>query len=74
MAVVRFRLDISPEQYLRYYQGAASQVVAMGYDGRRIRFPASRLRPFVTHDGVRGEFELEFDAQNKFIALRRRAG
>ena len=71
MPSIRFRLDISPESYLAYYQGAARNVVATGRDGRRIQFPADRLRPFVTHDGVRGEFELEFDANNKFVAMRR---
>jgi len=71
MPSIRFRLDISPESYLAYYQGAARSVIATGRDGRRIQFPADRLRPFVTHDGVRGEFELEFDANNKFVAMRR---
>jgi hypothetical protein len=71
MSVVRFRLDISPESYLAYYQGVARSVVVTGLDGRRVQFPADRLRPFVTHDGVRGEFELEFDGNNKFVAMRR---
>lgn len=71
MPSVRFHLNISPERYLAYYQGAAHSVIATGRDGRRVQFPAERLRPFVTHEGVRGEFELEFDANNKFVALRR---
>ncbi|MFA5627016.1 MAG: DUF2835 domain-containing protein [Thiohalomonadaceae bacterium] len=71
MPTVRFHLDISAERYLSYYQGVVRQVIATGRDGRRIQFPADKLRPFVSHDGVRGEFELEFDAQNKFIDLRR---
>lgn len=71
MPTVRFRLDISSDVYLAYYQGAVRSVIATGRDGRRVQFPADRLRPFVTHEGVRGEFELEFDANNKFVALRR---
>lgn len=71
MPTVRFHLAISPERYRAYYQGAVRQVIATGHDGRRVQFPADRLRPFVTHDGVRGEFELEFDANHKFVALRR---
>lgn len=71
MPSIRFRLDISPELYLSYYQGAVRSVIATGRDGRRVQFPAERLRPFVSHDGVRGEFELEFDANHKFVALRR---
>lgn len=68
---VRFRIRLSPAQYLAYYQGVAQQVITTGVDGRRIRFPAERLRPFVTHEGVAGEFELEFDDQHRFVALRR---
>lgn len=74
MPAVRFRLDISPESYLAYYQGVARSVVVTGRDGRRLQFPADRLRPFVTHEGVRGEFELEFDASHKFVAMRRVGG
>ena len=71
MATLRFRLDISAEYYLSYYQGVAKQVIAATHEGQRLQFPAERLRPFVTHDGVHGEFALEFDANNKFVALRR---
>ena len=71
MPEIRFRLAISPERYLSYYQGAARNVLAVSVDGRRVQFPAERLRPFVTHEGVCGEFVLEFDANNKFVDLRR---
>lgn len=71
MPQIRFRLNISPEHYLAYYQGAARKVIAISSDGRRIQFPADKLRPFVTHDGVRGEFVIEFDANHKFVALQR---
>ncbi len=71
MPALRFRLDISSERYLAYYQGVAHLVSATTADGRRVQFPAQRLRPFVTHEGIRGEFVIEFDADNKFVALRR---
>lgn len=71
MPEIRFRLDISPERYVSYYQGAVRNVLATSVDGRRVQFPADRLRPFVTHDGVRGEFVLEFDADNRFVGMRR---
>ncbi len=71
MTTVRFRLNISADRYLAYYQGSAHQVVATAQDGRRVRFPADRLRPFVTRDGVHGEFVLEFDANHKFVGLTR---
>lgn len=68
---VTFVLNISSDEYLRYYQGAARHVVVRGRDGRTIQFPAGLLRRFVSHDGVHGEFRLCFDAGNKLLSLDR---
>ncbi|MBK9131389.1 MAG: DUF2835 domain-containing protein [Gammaproteobacteria bacterium] len=68
---VTFVLNISSDEYLRYYQGAARHVVVRGRDGRTIQFPAGLLRRFVTRDGVHGEFRLCFDAGNKLVSLDR---
>ena len=68
---IRFILDIPAHLYQSYYQGAARNVIAPSRDGRRVQFPAERLRPFVSHDGVRGEFVIEFDDNHRFVALRR---
>ena len=73
MHELRFYLNISAEDYLRYYQGRARFVSTISHDGRRVQFPAERLRPFITYDGIRGEFALCFDDQHKFIELRRLA-
>lgn len=68
---VRFHINIPAEQILAYYQGIARQVSVIAYDGRRIEFPAEKLRPFLAHNGVQGEFELEFDEYHRFRALHR---
>ena len=68
---MRFQLAINAEDYLAYYAGAARSVSVTADDGRRIEFPAEHLRPFVSHDGVRGYFEIEFDQDLRFRALRR---
>lgn len=68
---IRFRLAISADDYLAYYQGVARAVIVQAEDGRRVRFPAGALQPFVSHQGVHGLFELCFDAQNKLTGLRR---
>lgn len=73
MNELRFYLDLSPERYLRYYRGTAKVVSVLSIEGKRLEFPAERLRPFVTHEGVRGLFALQFDANNRFVALRRLA-
>ncbi|MDD2558873.1 MAG: DUF2835 domain-containing protein [Desulfuromonadaceae bacterium] len=71
MAVITFHLDISTTDFLRYYQGQASSVSVIADDGRRLRLPAIRFRPFLERTGVHGRFRLEFDANNKFISLTR---
>jgi len=68
---VRFALNIPQDVLLSYYEGTARAVVVKSLDGRSIQFPANVLRQFVTGDGVRGIFEMEFDADNKFVGLRR---
>ena len=69
--VVRFALDISGDVYQSYYTGVVQAVVVKSFDGRSIQFPANVLQQFVTRAGVQGVFEMEFDEQNKFVAIRR---
>ena len=66
-----FSLSITADELMRYYRGSAQQVVARAQDGRCVQFPASALRPFVTHEGVRGEFCLVVDDNNRLVELRR---
>ena len=68
---IQIVLDIAPNEYQVYYTGAAKNVVTTSIDGRTIRFPANILRPFVTHDGVQGRFVIEFDGDNKLVAIDR---
>lgn len=74
MTEYRFHLAIPAEDYLAYYEGAAQQVVVTLATGQRLQLPADSLRPFVSHDGVHGEFVLRVDANNKLQALERVVG
>lgn len=71
MQKMRFYLDISPQQYLSYYKGAAKFVNVQTDYGRTLKFPASELQKFVTHSGIQGRFEIEFNAQYKLVNLSR---
>ena len=64
-------LSITAEAYRRLYSGAARCVLARDQEGRKIQFPASSLRPFVTHQGIEGTFVIRVDAQNKLAGIRR---
>ena len=68
---VRFTLNIPSDVYLAHYEGSAQAVVVRCSDGRNIQFPANNLRQFVTRDGIRGTFEMEFDENNRFVSIRR---
>lgn len=68
---VHFTLHISAHEYLEFYSGAARNVATVAHDGRTIKFPANILRPFVTQDGIHGEFVIEFDESNKFVAINK---
>ncbi len=64
-------LEISAKAMLRYYSGAACAVVAHARGGKRVRFPAEILRPFVGHAGVRGTFALSVDKNHKLQRIER---
>ena len=68
---IRIRLDLSPEEYQRFYAGAARAIQATSLDGRVVRFPATSVRPWVQHDGIHGFFLLIFDDNFKLLDCQR---
>lgn len=71
MQKMRFSVSITAEQYQLYYQGSAKFVRVQTEDGRSLKFPASELQKFVTHDGIEGRFEIVFNDQHKLVSLNR---
>ena len=63
-------LNISADEYLKLYQGTARSVYTHTIEGRSIRFPANILQPFVTHNGIRGTFAIQFDRNHRFIGIK----
>jgi hypothetical protein len=68
---VRFRLNLTAEQYLKYYEGNVDAVQVVSDDGRQIRFPAAVLRPYLTHAGISGYFVIHFDEQHRFRTIEK---
>jgi hypothetical protein len=68
---LHFSLNVSREQALRYYQGTARIVVVTAFTGHKIQFPAEHIRPFIEQNGIRGQFCIQFDENNKLIGLNR---
>lgn len=71
MASLIVELAIPADKYLLMYEGAVDQVLAYSSDGRKVRFPANILRPFVTREGVYGRFAIHFDQNNKLRSIER---
>jgi len=70
MPAVIVSLAISEQEILRFYTGSAKHVNATDLHGRRVRFPAAILRPFVNHHGVNGRFKIMFDEAGKFQSIQ----
>ncbi|MEZ5560387.1 MAG: DUF2835 domain-containing protein [Pseudomonadales bacterium] len=66
-----FDLCIPADELLRYYRGSAASVQAIDRYGRRLRFPAAALRPFVSGGGVRGTFVMVVGEDNRLKELAR---
>lgn len=64
-------LSIPADEYIKLYQGQARSVYAHTMDGRSVRFPASILQPFITHEGIYGRFAIEFDQSQRFKQIIR---
>ena len=71
MSKIRVHLNLPPHRFLAYYEGAIDDVVARASDGRRVRFPARVLRPFITQQGVVGSFFITYDDKKKFVSIER---
>lgn len=64
-------IAISPEEWIKLYQGVATDVHTTARDGRSVRFPARILSRYYLRDGVRGSFRILFDDSGKFAAIER---
>jgi hypothetical protein len=68
---IRFALKLPYDQYLKVYQGIAKNVSVIADGGRRIAFPAGKIQPFLTKQGINGYFEMELTPENKFIRIKK---
>jgi hypothetical protein len=71
MASLLLDLALSAERMRAIYQGRANRILVQSRDGRRVSVPAHHFRPFLTHEGVYGCFELEFNSSGQLLSLRR---
>ena len=58
-------MAIEADKYLAYYKGIARDIVVRSEDNLNLKFPADAIRKFLTHEGIFGLFEIQFDENNK---------
>lgn len=71
MPSLSLTLNLNPETLERLYREPVQVVHAVADDGRRVQFPVSAIRPYITREGVQGRFELVFSEAYKLLELRR---
>lgn len=64
-------ISISPDEWIKLYQGVATDVRTTARDGRSVRFPARILSRFFLKDGIQGSFRILFDDKGKFASIER---
>lgn len=69
MAKVTVDVSLPAYKYKEMYQGSVKFLVARSRDGRMIQLPLSIFQKFVTHKGVYGAFEIEFNESKKLVNI-----
>lgn len=69
MAKIVLTVALPAFKYEAMYAGAAKNLVASSLDGRKVQLPLSAFQSFVTHQGIHGLFEVEFDDRNKLVGV-----
>lgn len=64
-------IQLSADEYLKYYRGAARNVFARDLQGRVVQLPANLLQRFVTENGIDGLFEITITASGKMVDIKR---
>lgn len=64
-------ISISPDEWIKLYQGVATDVRTTTRDGRSVRFPGRILSRFYLRDGIQGSFRILFDDSGKFVSIER---
>ena len=62
---------LSQQQLESFYAGQVQNVWARDIFGVSLSFPLNALRPFVTHTGIAGRFEVRVTSDNRLGGIER---
>ncbi|MBB1390669.1 DUF2835 domain-containing protein [Shewanella sp. SG44-6] len=66
-----FSLNVSYEAFLPYYQGVAEKVQVKDHKGRVLHINGKYFRPYLTPNGIHGEFKLVLCPDGNFKSLNK---
>ena len=66
---ISLSLQLTSRQVEEYYRGRARHVVAEAADGRIIQLPIKVLHPFISKQGIQGDFLVTTDDENRFVKI-----
>jgi len=64
-------INIPVDEYQKLYAGTVKDVYAVSRGGKRVRFPAKILVPYVDHCGISGSFFIEFNEEFRFKSIQK---
>ena len=66
-----FSLSVSYEAFLPYYQGVVDEVQVRDYQGRVLHINGKYFRPYLTPQGINGQFKLTLNSDGSFKSLNK---
>ncbi len=71
MAKIVIDVSVSAFKFKEMYRGTVKNLMAKSRDGRNVQLPLKIFQPFVTHQGLYGTYEIEFDERNKLVGVNK---
>jgi hypothetical protein len=66
-----FSLDLSFEKTESIYQGQIKHIIVLTDEGLKLKLPVQNFRPFVSLNGIQGQFRLETDIKNRLQKIEK---
>jgi L-asparaginase II len=64
-----FSLNVSFQEFERYYQGHVSKVEVHDQNGKTLWINGRHFRPFLTRSGIKGQFKMELTSAGDLLSL-----
>ncbi|MCW8108453.1 DUF2835 domain-containing protein [Alteromonas ponticola] len=69
--VYLFSISLSYKRCEAFYRPGNNSVIVTADTGHRVQIPSSRLRTFVTKQGIQGRFRMIINNNNKIVSFEK---